>query len=480
MLGLWLVLGCASTTIHERTWVEARTPHFTIWSCQDEDETLELARNLELFRSVVAFASGQELPTSPVPTHVYAFDTPYTYRPFAVRGAGGHFEQSLRENTIVLAGESTTRYDTVHIIQHEYVHYLLGNHGDFVYPAWYHEGFAEFLGSVQTRDDHVEIGGVPEGRVPTLRGWTPLEKLMGARYGDRISVMALYGQSWALVHYLIFGRDSGREMNRELTRYLRSLERGASVDEAVQQGFGVSVRELDDELRDYVRKRQYKVVRVPREDFKSGAAPELRVLGSGEVAFALGRLSLKRRRHDQARAYFRKAVVLEPNDGRARAGIGDAYAAEGRFDEAAREYALALEIAPDDAWVQLGQGNLLNQRARQTTDGGERSHLVGEARRHYVRSWKLDDSIPETYARYGTTYLLDGQETAKGLQTLEHAYRLLPSSMEVRIDLAEMKLRLGDRGGAQRLALSAAASVHEPEVRERIETLLAEARGDAL
>ncbi len=473
-LALWLSLGCASTSIHTRTWVEARTAHFTIWSCEDEDDTLELARDLELFRSVVEFVSGQRLPTSPVPIYVYAFNTPVTYRPFAVRGAAGHFEQSMRQNTIVIGGRTSTRVDTTQLIQHEYVHYLLENHGDFVYPSWYHEGFAEFLGTVRVKGDQVEIGAVPNGRVPQLIAWTPLEEVLGRRPGDRISVMALYGQSWALVHYLSFERVSGTRANQQLTRYFRSLERGMSVQEAVERSFGTSIDELDDELRSYVRRGRYKSALVEIEEFDLGSAPGLRPLSPAEVAVALGRLSLERERYEQAIAYFQKASVLDPAAAHARAGLGDTYVAQEMWEEAARAYDLAVETAPDDALIALGQGNLLYERARRAGAADERARLAREARSHYVRSWKLDDSIPETYARYGMTFLLDGEDTARGLKTLKHAHDLLPSSMEIRIRLAEMQLRLGDRKEARRLALSAANSVHDEEGRARIEALLAE------
>ena len=72
------------------------------------------------------------------------------------------------------------------------------------------------------------------------------------------------------------------------------------------------------------------------------------------------------------------------------------------------------------------------------------------------------------------TFLLEGQASARGLETLKHAHRLLPSSMEIRIRLAEMQLRLGDRKEARRLALSAANSVHDEEGRARIDALLEE------
>lgn len=58
------------------------------------------------------------------------------------------------------------------------------------------------------------------------------------------------------MHYLNIGRPSEGQArpHRQLTRYFRAREKGRSVDEASQRAFGVSVEQLDDELRSYVRR----------------------------------------------------------------------------------------------------------------------------------------------------------------------------------------------------------------------------------
>ena len=48
--------------------------------------------------------------------------------------------------------------------------------------------------------------------------------------------------------------------------------------------------------------------------------------------------------------------------------------------------------------------------------------LAALARRHYARSQELDDSLPEAYAMYGATFLLEGEEAERGLEPLQHAF----------------------------------------------------------
>ncbi len=94
------------------------------------------------------------------------------------------------------------------------------------------------------------------------------------------------------------------------------------------------------------------------------------------------------------------------------------------------------------------------------------------ARKHHVASWKLDASVPETYAAYGSTYLLPGQDAKKGLKTLRHAHELLPSSQQARLLLAKIHVETGNRELARKLALSLLASVHGDEVDEEIAQIL--------
>jgi tetratricopeptide (TPR) repeat protein len=468
------VPGCVSTgNLHQRPWVEVRTPNFMILSCRKPGDAVELARRLEIFRSVAEFTIGRKLPTSAVPTTVYAFDTPITYRPFAERYVAGYFRPTMRGNTIVIGGPKSTGVDPLIVIQHEYVHYLLSSDGGFLYPIWYHEGFAEFLGNTHIAEDRVMIGDFPDVHTIGLRGpRMRIEKLLSVSAGSRIRVEVFYARSWALVHYLNFGRDGSQNTTAQLTRYFRDLGRGATQAQAVQHAFGISIDQLGDELDDYISDNEFKSVVVGVDSFDPGAEPTLRIPSQAEVATHLGGLLLAREKFDAAASYFDAALELEPGSARALSGIAEARAAQGREDEAEVAFAAALAEAPDDALTHLAYANFLRQRAEAATDDGERATLAREARRHYLKSWKLDDSIPETYAMYGSTYLLDGQEATLGEETLEHAHELLPSSPEIKIRLARLKLETGHPKDARRLALATAAGNHDEAVKEEIEEIL--------
>ena len=45
----------------------------------------------------------------------------------------------------------------------------------------------------------------------------------------------------------------------------------------------------------------------------------------------------------------------------------------------------------------------------------QRAALLKQARQHYVRSYRLDLGIPETYAMYGKSFLAPGEDPARGL-----------------------------------------------------------------
>jgi Flp pilus assembly protein TadD len=470
-------LACVGAgSLHERRWVEARTPNFTILSCRKHADAVELARNLEIFRSIAEFTVGRALPTSPVPTTVYALDTPVTYAPFGDRGTGGFFLQTMRDNSIVIGGRHVTGVDPILVIKHEYVHFLLSSHGGFDYPPWYHEGFAEFLGNTEIHGDAVTIGATPRHRLHDLvRGRLTVDELLEVSYGSRVPAGDFYATSWALVHYLNFGRSGSQDTTGQLTRYFRAVSRGASVGAAVRQGFGISVEQLARDLDDYLGERKFKAVRVGIENFGTGAEPEVRIPSKTEIAVQLGELLLARERFEPAGEYFESALAIEPGSSRAQAGIADVRSAQGRNAEADAAYMTELELAPDDPEIFLRRANHL-LRVAEADDAG-RSTLAREARSHYVKSWKLDASIPETYAMYGSTYLLDGQDPTLGVETLERAHELLPSSAEITIRLARLKLATGRPAEARKLALSISIGFHDEEIEERIEEVLAATGG---
>jgi Flp pilus assembly protein TadD len=472
------LLACASP-VHQRPWLRVRSPNFEIWSELGAEESRELARNLEFFRAVVDRTTGANLEPR-VASRVYAFRDRPTLVGFAsVSWAAGFFAESMRGNVVVLA--PGRRGQAREILQHEYVHYILHN-GAVVYPTWYDEGFADFLGTTRVHGDRVEVGRVPDG-IRYLDGWIPVEQILEAREIDAWPpgrVYMFYVESWALVHYLHFGLDAGEPVPARLGRYLRATAAGTAPDEAFEAAFGLSVRELDRALQRYVKKRRFAGVSLPADAFPAPLDPEVEPADPAEVAEALGRLSLAADKGEQARHYFEAALALDPAAARAQTGLGEIYARDGRWNEADTAFARALAVAPEDALVQLDYAEHL-QRHSETAESPEAlAVLLARARRHYVRSWEADPAIPETYAMYGSTFLADGEDPARGLATLEHAQRLLPSNLEIKLLLARTYARVGRRDAARELALTALGWAHEPETKQAARDLLAELEASPL
>jgi Flp pilus assembly protein TadD len=355
---------------------------------------------------------------------------------------------------------------TTAVIQHEYVHFLLDNHARFVYPAWYHEGFAQFLGATRFRANDVEIGGITSHGPPylTFRGrdvWTHVRDILGYAVGghDGERVWQRYPESWALVHYLYFGRKGMGSGPRQVARYLRLVAEGEPISDAVKSAIGVDVDTLDEELRAYVKKGHYPGATIDRSKFSAPVEPTVTRVPRADIARELAFLAYRQGNYREARHYFDRVLIAKPGDARALAGQALILTNEENSEEAEAKIRLAIANAPDDATVRRFAGSIPRWQALQEeNDESKIAEFARSARKHYVKAWKLDDSVPATFAAYGSTYLLKGQDASKGLKTLEHAHAMLPASVPILNWLAQVHMKTGDSDEARRLALIAYSS----------------------
>jgi len=478
LVGLVVLLGCVTTPLPDRDWVEVRTPHFEIVSSLSANDTIDLARNAELFHSATEFVLGAAFPAPVVPTRIYAFDGRGFTRPFNRRGEPGYFLPSLRAAIIVLRTGDGWRLDATESLRHEYVHYLLGNHGGFERPLWFDEGSAEFLSTVEVKDGHVDLGRLRQDHVTLLRDqpWIPLIRILRARdledWGKRKRSI-FQAESWAFVHYLNFRRGETGQGQAQLGRYFERIAEGVSHERAVEQAFGVSSSDLDGELRRYVRSARFTSVAFRLRHSEAVDTSEMRPLARDEVLTHLGWLSISLARAKQAQRYFERAVGDNPGNARAHAGLGAADALRGRWESAIPHYGRALEIAPGDPLTQVDVGTYYDGRARATGDAETRASFAALARRHYARSWELGDPLPEAYAMYGATFLLEGEATERALEPLEEANRMLGSSLEIKLLLARLYSKLGRYRQARAQVVAVFSRTHSPLMRDRARDLLA-------
>ena len=471
LLALGIALGSPGAGVAEGRpslldgeWVAVQSPNFSAISRLGERRTIELVRELELFRELAFMLTTIESDASPIHNEIILLKRQSDLVRLGVedREILGLFVPGIRSNLIVMAGSSR---DKQHILQHEYVHFLVGLTTGRNYPMWFSEGFAEFMASSRVRNDRMTFGDVPAMRIESLEygQWVPFRKLLDRsevlELGRREAAM-LYAQSWLLVHYLQLGR-SDRSLQADMSTYVGLLEQGVPDIQAFEQGFELRVKSLRKLLVKYAGSRSMRGYSVPIERLDRGIEPKARTIDESEVAVALARAMMHLQGEASEEAYVRRALAATPDSARALATSGVSLGRRGKPGEALSHLEKALEAAPEDPEVVLDMANFWLARA-QTEEASEeeRTEWLATARRYFVRAWKLDDTKPEVYAMYGRSFLIDGSDPDRALETLGEAARLLPSNLEVRYDLALAHARAGDGMKALELAGSIAASGH--------------------
>lgn len=476
-----LAAACATVHPREKPWIEVRTEHFEIASAMDAQETLELATRLEVFRSVAQMLTSAQRFDPTVPTRIYAFGSTSDYAMYGPRNSAGYFEPSMRGYTIVISPERGI--DTEAVIQHEYIHFLIRNQESLNYPLWFDEGFAELFGALRVEGDQVQIGLLPKYRLSAFEQgvWIPIPKVVEARNLDDFSGWErhmFYAESWALVHYLHYGRESEGAHAEQITRYLSLVDGGAREEDAWRDAFGAELKSVNKKVIGYLERGRLPAFGIPVESFQPEAEPVVRAMPADEIATELGWLSISRGRYEQAEHAFAAAAAANPDNARAHVGLGDASKFQDRWDEARTHYERGLAIGPDDALNHLDYAEYLQDLSVRAEDAARRAELIREARRHYVRSQNLDPGLPETYAMYGSTFLIEGEEPERGLETLEHAHAMLRSDLHIAMTLATLYMRLDRDADARELLQTVVAWAHGEEQADAARALLDEI-GDA-
>jgi tetratricopeptide (TPR) repeat protein len=304
--------------------------------------------------------------------------------------------------------------------------------------------------------------------------WLNAKTLLEARglegFGrDRTAMF--YSQSWLLVHYLVIENGDFPTRNAD---FLKRRERGEPVTEAFEAAFGIEVNLLNKVLQRYLRKGRYfkGKLRQPLPPVEATTQP----LPKHAVAAALGWLALQANDADAARPFFEAALAADPDSGSALSGLGDVHKLGDRFDEARSLYERAIAREPGNENHEIDYAEFFLHRARKEKEGGASAarvtELLVDARRHFMRAYKLNPDNPETLAMNGATYLVDGVDAALGVESLEVAHQLLPSQGDIRLLLAKAYIAAGEHEKARRQLEVLLAWAHSGSIGE-IQDLLA-------
>ncbi len=247
-------------------------------------------------------------------------------------------------------------------------------------------------------------------------------------------------------HYLV--------SNHGNPQYRALLEAGKHDLEAFEEAFGITARQLSRDVKRYLNNGSSRFFTFETDKFLPAFKADVAKLTREQVSLGLARITLERGELDRAAHWFTIALANERTRSRAEAGFGDVLKFRGEFKAAQPRFEQALALAPNDPYSQLDIAEYWHYRAMNADEATGRKAFLESARSHYVKAWKLDDSMPETYAMYGQTFLMQGQYVT-AIEMLEEAERLLPANLDIRLILAEAYAG----AGLKEKAIEAARSV---------------------
>jgi tetratricopeptide (TPR) repeat protein len=232
------------------TWTKAETRHFILYSEGDTGALNKSAETLESFDDLFWMMYGLEAPVEPeAKLKVYLVGSVGALRRVAPsmpgNVAGFYFASPDEIFAVSIRGAGQS------VLQHEYVHHLMLRHFAAVYPAWFVEGYAEYLMTAEIRGKSADVGKPDEGRQYDLTNgkWLPLSDVLGEEVGaiSEAKRPQFYAQAWLLTHYFL----SEPARMPQFQAYIAALSAGEKSVDAMTKATGMSPQALEKTLRLY-------------------------------------------------------------------------------------------------------------------------------------------------------------------------------------------------------------------------------------
>ncbi len=460
------------------TWRKSETRHFTIYTEGTEIALQKFAFKVERFDAVLRRRFG--ISDEDVPQKLTIFMLPTAGSVAKASGAGTdvagiYVPNSEGSIAIVNRTNGNSKYDldADAVLFHEYAHHFMIRYFPVAYPAWYVEGFAEFLATT----DFTREGNAKRGLPPYYRAYglleqepIPVEKLLTSDINDipKQQHDAFYGRSWLLVHFLNFSEVRKGQLNK----YLTSVSSGATNSEAARAAFG-DFQQLDKELSAYLRRPLTYVT----ESIPTPAPTNIEISEVSPGAGATMMLFLQLRRGiadnemDGLITALDAAARKFPIDPEPWVLLAETYYLADKDAEAILAADSALKINPQLSRAMLFKGRaMLRQNIKNNVANAE---AWSEARKWIVKANRADVNDPLPLFAYYQSFRQQGKPPSPtALQGLARCYQMVPEAIDVRMAYAFSLAREKKYGPAIRLVETVAFDPHDsPQAVEARATL---------
>jgi tetratricopeptide (TPR) repeat protein len=408
-------------------WYKAESPHFIFYGTSEKDLRDDIER-LEKFDQLLRKMTNIPADSSSMKLQVFTLpDMAAVQRAYGgkARDVAGFYRASPSGVIAVVPRGTVGDFSNI-VLFHEYAHHLMLHYFPTAYPAWYVEGFAEYLSTTTFEKDVVKIGVPANHRAWQLfqESTVPIETLLSSSVGDlkRGQGGNFYGRAWLLTHYLSFAPSRKGQQ----AKYLELINKGTPSLDAAKQIFG-DLDVLQRDLNKYLNAKSISVlnVRLPTVpvDVKVTALDE----GAGNSIMDRirltrgttpeGREPIAARLRQQATKYSGSASVLTL--------LAEAELDLSNNDAAIKAADAALKIEPTNARALLWRGlALANPLIKADSQDAAKWK---EARSWIVKANRANPEDPLPLFSYFSSFRNEGRKpTQIAIDGLGKAVGLLP------------------------------------------------------
>ena len=457
------------------SWIEIRSPHFTVFSDAGEKKARSVTHEFEKFHALIrqflpSIQSGPSL--SPV---VIAAKNERTFRSllpefWEQKGSmrpSGIFVGGPEKNYIALRIDMDDDY-RYHVVYHEYVHLLMRlNYPPL--PTWLEEGLAECFGYTVISGESSNVGRASSLLLDILKNQQPLSipELFAVDhespyYREEMKSSIFYAQSWALTHMLLLDDKTARA--QKLWKFMDLIRNNVPRNEAAVQAFG-DLKELERRLNEYILQPSFYSFQVKTPSIQDPGEYMVRTVPFLEVRALQGDFFVSTQRWTEARKALDSVLSEDPQNPEALTSLGVYHARQNRTEESLKYFMAAAAAGSKSCLTYY----YLGIAAVQT---GE----YQKAESNFRQAVALNSRFAPGYTALSGVLALNEENAETALKLAMQAVELEPGILSHQLNLANVLMHLKEFDLAIQYGEKIEAAAESARDREETKQFLLTAR----
>jgi Tfp pilus assembly protein PilF len=476
-ISAFLSLGALAPTLTAKdTWIEIRSPNFTVISNAGDKEARKIADQFEEFREVfhttfpklrldlgkplIIFAvKNEDSLKTLIPVY---WESKWHFHPDGIYVAG-------EDRHYVAVRTDVQTENPYQIVYHEYTHAIMDLNFRGL-PVWLNEGLAEFYGNSVIRDKDVEIGKVATYHLQTLQQerLIPIDALLMADqsspyYNEANHATVFYAESWAIVHYLMLDPDARKR--QLLGTFLAAWDASGDQLAAAEKTFG-DLKKFASAMEAYARQRSFYVAKVATTIHGDPKSFSNRALSNAELEAQRALFYAHTQRPKEAQAAIEAALQADPHLALAYEAKGFLEYSQQQFRQAESEFARAIELKTTDyfPYYFLAEAKLRNGMSSEEASPTVSAFLE--------KAIEMNPQYAPAYAALASVYSINPATRDKAFAAGRRAMDLEPRNLSYATNYGYVLANAGKTAEAKSLALRIQQAAKTPMDRANAQQLL--------